>query len=154
MVTALAVAQPHRRRLRRTTRAAEQRQSYRRREASALRLETQLAIARHADLFRAGAYTELAGRARTGARLLAGYLVYLDRQLAETPKPHRRRRPARVADRYSAAAPSVPLVNRSTRSTARSRASDAGFVPTTRCAVLDRCDEVRSPGRSATSRTS
>jgi len=47
-----------------------------------------------------------------------------------------------------------PRVKRSTKSTARRRESDAGFVPTTRCAVLDRWDELAKSSTAATSRTS
>jgi len=47
-----------------------------------------------------------------------------------------------------------PLTNRSTRSTVRSRASDVGLVPTTRMAVLDRCDEEANARIFATSRRS
>ena len=35
----------------------------------------------------------------------------------------------------------LPFTNRSIRSTVRSRASDAGFVPAIRCEVVDRCDD-------------
>jgi four helix bundle protein len=62
---------------------AEQRESYHLAKRSLLRLDTELAIARHADLLPAGAFTELTARSAQVARLLGGYLVYLDRQLSE-----------------------------------------------------------------------
>lgn len=46
-----------------------------------VRLETHLAIARHADLLPAAAYQSLGVRMQQVHRLLGGYLVYLDRQL-------------------------------------------------------------------------
>ena len=59
----------------------EQRESYAAAKRALLRLETELAIARHADLLPAGAFTDLANRANQVAKMLAGYLVYLDRQV-------------------------------------------------------------------------
>jgi four helix bundle protein len=61
----------------------EQRESYLAAKRALLRLESQLAIARHADLLPAGAFTELTTRSAQAARLLTGYVVYLDRQIAE-----------------------------------------------------------------------
>ncbi|CAN5244021.1 hypothetical protein BH09GEM1_BH09GEM1_12770 [soil metagenome] len=61
----------------------EQRASYLSAKCALLRLETELAVARHADLIPAGAFTELTSRTAVVARLLAGYLVYLDRQIAD-----------------------------------------------------------------------
>jgi four helix bundle protein len=61
----------------------EQRESYLAAKRALLRLESQLAVARHADLIAAGAYTELTGRSGLASRLLTGYVVYLDRQIAE-----------------------------------------------------------------------
>ena len=60
----------------------EQRQLYRAAKRDLLRLETQLAVLRHADLVSAAAHTELLKRLHSVARLLAGYLVYLERQRA------------------------------------------------------------------------
>jgi four helix bundle protein len=60
----------------------EQRAAYLAAKGALLRLETELAVAKHADLLPAGAFTELTIRSSQVARLLAGYLVYLDRQLA------------------------------------------------------------------------
>jgi len=65
--------------------AAEQRESYLAAKRALLRLETELAIARHAELVPAGAFTELCARTGQVTRLLVGYLVYLDRQIAERP---------------------------------------------------------------------
>lgn len=62
---------------------AEQRASYLEAKRSLLRLETELAIARHADLLPAGSFTELTTRASQVSRLLAGFIVYLDRQVAD-----------------------------------------------------------------------
>ena len=59
----------------------EQRESYRSAKRALLRLETELAVARHADLLPAGSFTELTARSSQVARLLTGYVVYLDRQL-------------------------------------------------------------------------
>src|SRR3569623_1966403 len=61
--------------------APEQRQLYRSARRELLRLETQLAIARQAELISALSFADLSGRAQTVTRLLGGYLVYLERQL-------------------------------------------------------------------------
>ena len=61
----------------------EQRASYIAAKCALLRLETELAIARHAELIPAGSFTELTSRSSQVARLLAGYIVYLDRQIGE-----------------------------------------------------------------------
>lgn len=61
--------------------APEQRQLYRTAKREFLRLETQLAIARQADLLSAQTYADLSGRIQGVMRLLSGYLVYLERQL-------------------------------------------------------------------------
>src|SRR5438874_13789284 len=63
----------------------EQRQLYRTAKRELLRLETQLAIARQADLLSVPTHNELANRIQSVTRLLGGYLVYLDRQLATEP---------------------------------------------------------------------
>lgn len=62
---------------------SEQRDCYLAAKRSLLKLETELAIARHAELIPAGSFTELTARASQVARLLAGYTVYLDRQIAD-----------------------------------------------------------------------
>jgi four helix bundle protein len=61
--------------------APEQRQLYRSAKRELLRLETQLAIARQADLISAQAHSDLSNRVQSVNRLLGGYLVYLERQL-------------------------------------------------------------------------
>jgi four helix bundle protein len=73
---------------------AEQRQLYRTARRDLLRLETQMSIARQAELMSAATYAELTTRVQSVSRLLGGYLVYLERQL--TPEP--------VAERPAAAA--------------------------------------------------
>ena len=66
---------------------SEQRDSYLAARRALLRLETELAIAKHADLLPAGSFTELTARSSQVARLLGGYVVYLDRQLADPGRP-------------------------------------------------------------------
>ena len=61
--------------------AVEQQQLYTSAKRELLRLETQLAIARRADLLSAAADADLTTRAQSVARLLVGYLAYLDRQI-------------------------------------------------------------------------
>jgi four helix bundle protein len=61
----------------------EQRESWLAAKRALLRLESHLAVARHADLIPAGSYTELTARSGQTSRLLTGYVVYLDRQIAE-----------------------------------------------------------------------
>ena len=61
----------------------EQRDSYLSAKRALLRLESELAVARHAELVAAGSYGDLTARSGQVARLLTGYLVYLDRQIAE-----------------------------------------------------------------------
>jgi four helix bundle protein len=63
--------------------AGEQHQFYTAAKRELLRLETQLALARRADLLSATTDAELASRAQIVARLLAGYLAYLDRQITD-----------------------------------------------------------------------
>jgi four helix bundle protein len=60
--------------------APEQRHLYRAAKRDLLRLETQLAILRHADLLSVSTQGELVKRIHTVGRLLAGYIVYLERQ--------------------------------------------------------------------------
>ena len=61
----------------------EQREIYRSAKRELLLVETQIAVARHADLIPAGTQTILLDHIQLLQRLLAGYLVYLDRQLSE-----------------------------------------------------------------------
>jgi four helix bundle protein len=60
----------------------EQRQFYRAAKRDLLKLETALAIARQADLLSATHHAQVTARIQTLNRLLSGFLVYLDRQLA------------------------------------------------------------------------
>jgi four helix bundle protein len=59
----------------------EQRLLYRSAKRELLRLETQLAVARQAELLSAQTHLDLSNRIQSVARLLGGYLVYLERQL-------------------------------------------------------------------------
>ena len=61
--------------------APEQRQLYRAAKRELLRLETQLAILRQADLISIQTHSDLTNRIQGVMRLLGGYLVYLERQL-------------------------------------------------------------------------
>lgn len=61
----------------------EQRESYLAAKRALLRLESHLAAARHAELIPAGSFSELTARSAQTSRLLTGYVVYLDRQIAE-----------------------------------------------------------------------
>ena len=62
---------------------AEQRDSYLAAKRALLRLESEMAVARQAELVPAGSFGDSASHAGQVARLLTGYLVYLDRQIAE-----------------------------------------------------------------------
>jgi four helix bundle protein len=66
---------------------AEQRESYLSAKRALLRLESELAVARHAELLAPGSYGDLTARSGQVARLLTGYLVYLDRQIMEREAP-------------------------------------------------------------------
>lgn len=61
--------------------APEQRQLYRAARRELLRLDTQLAVARQAELISAQTFADLSSRVQGVMRLLGGYLVYLERQL-------------------------------------------------------------------------
>lgn len=63
--------------------SVEQRDAYLAAKRALLRLETELAVARHAELLPAGAFTELTARSGQVARLLAGFLAYLEREVRE-----------------------------------------------------------------------
>jgi four helix bundle protein len=106
MATGLAVAAHIADGYARTT-PPEQRDAYLAARRALVRLETELAIAKQADLLPAGAFTELTARASQVAKMLGGYVVYLDRQLADpgrAPPPRPPERPALSPD--SARAPS------------------------------------------------
>ena len=61
----------------------DQRDCYLAAKGALFRLDTELAVARHAELIPAGIFTEITSRTSLVARLLAGYVVYLDRQIAD-----------------------------------------------------------------------
>jgi four helix bundle protein len=63
--------------------AAEQHHLYTAAKRELLRLETHLAVARRAELLSAERDADLSSRAQSVARLIAGYLAYLDRQIAD-----------------------------------------------------------------------
>ena len=88
---------------------SEQRESYLAAKRALLRLESEMAVARQAELVGAGAFGDIAARGAQVARLLTGYLVYLDRQ---------------ITDRESGAspAPSPTATGTATRDSARARA--------------------------------
>ena len=62
---------------------AEQRESYLAAKRALLRLESEMAVARQAELVAAASFGDIAARAAQVARLLTGYLVYLDRQISD-----------------------------------------------------------------------
>ena len=82
MLTALAIAEQIADGHARYT-SEEQREIYRGAKRDLLLVETQMAVARQADLIPAAAQAVLLDHVQLLHRLLAGYLVYLDRQLTE-----------------------------------------------------------------------
>jgi four helix bundle protein len=60
----------------------EQRAAFQAAREAAAALETGLAIARHAELLPLATCGELASRAASTARLVSGYVLYLDRQIS------------------------------------------------------------------------
>jgi four helix bundle protein len=86
---------------------AEQRESYLAAKRALVRLETELAVARHADLIPGGSFTELTARSSQTAQLLAGYIAFLDRQIAE--EPARKAGEPRSSPSPSASTPPVSL---------------------------------------------
>ena len=62
---------------------SEQRESYLAAKRALLRLESEMAVARQAELVAAGSFGDFANRGGQVARLLTGYLVYLDRQITD-----------------------------------------------------------------------
>jgi four helix bundle protein len=89
--------------------SAEQHESYLAAKRALLRLESEMAVARQAELVAAGAFGDIAARAGQVARLLTGYLVYLDRQISD-------REPA------GSPGPSPTAVTAATRDSARAHA--------------------------------
>lgn len=67
----------------------DQQRAYRAARRALLVLETDLAIARQAELLSAPVLAQLTGRAAAVGRLLAGYLAFLERQIdaAESTRP-------------------------------------------------------------------
>ena len=61
--------------------AADQQQCYQRAKSALLDLETQLAIAKHAELIPAATTTQISSRAQAVGRLLGGYMAHLERQV-------------------------------------------------------------------------
>lgn len=61
----------------------EQRDSYLAARRALIRLETELAVCKQAELLPAGSFAELTARSGQVAKLLAGYVAFLDRQLSE-----------------------------------------------------------------------
>lgn len=86
MLTALAISSHIADGFARPT-APEQKESYLAAKCALFRLESELAVARHAELMPSGALSDIAARSAQVARLLTGYLVYLDRQIAEREPP-------------------------------------------------------------------
>ena len=72
--------------------SAEQREIYWAAKRDLLIVETHLGVARHAELLSATTQAALLERVQLLHRLIAGYLVYLDRQIIEEKAP----RPANV----------------------------------------------------------
>lgn len=64
---------------------SEQRNCFRSAKRAMRRLETQIMIARLADLLSESQHAEVVARMRTVDRLLAGFLVYLERQEKGAP---------------------------------------------------------------------
>ena len=65
---------------------AEQREAYHTARRAVLRLETELAVLKHADLLPNGAFSELTTRGAQVSKLLGGYLAYLDRQIDDAAR--------------------------------------------------------------------
>lgn len=74
--------------------ADDQRDSYMLAKRALLRLESELAVARHAELLPAANLNEFAVRCTQLTRMLTGFLVYLDRQISEREAPVRSSSPA------------------------------------------------------------
>jgi four helix bundle protein len=88
---------------------AEQRESYLAAKRALLRLESEMAVARQAELVAAGSFGDIAARGGQVARLLTGYLVYLDRQITDREPP-------------TSPAPSPTAAGSATRDSARAHA--------------------------------
>jgi len=84
--------------------ASDQRDCYRRAKRFLAQLETELAVARHANLVSPETLAQLTLRLGAVARLLAGYLSFIDRQLAVEAA-------ADVVTGGAAGAPTAPPTN-------------------------------------------
>jgi four helix bundle protein len=62
---------------------SEQRESYLSAKRALMRLESEMAVARQAELVAAGPFGDFAAHGGQVARLLTGYLAYLDRQIGD-----------------------------------------------------------------------
>ena len=65
---------------------AEQREAYQSARRAVLRLETELAVLKQADLLPNGSFSELTARGSQVSKLLGGYLAYLDRQIDDAAR--------------------------------------------------------------------
>jgi len=74
---ALAIARAHSR-----SDLVAQRDAFQSAREAAASLETSIAIARHADLLPVATCADLSARAASTSRLVAGYLLYLERQIS------------------------------------------------------------------------
>jgi four helix bundle protein len=83
----------------------EQREAYLAARRAVLRLETELAVLKQAELLQAGAFSELTARGGQVAKLLAGYLAYLDRQIDDAARAPARPGPS------SGATGAAPVLN-------------------------------------------
>lgn len=100
----------------------EQRRRYAAAKRDLVKLDTDLAVARQAELLGAGPHAALSDRIQVVQRILAGYLVYLDRQL-ELPAGVTRLHPAGALP-----APAPPRTE-ATRDVAPRQGSSAGAGP-------------------------
>jgi four helix bundle protein len=93
--------------------ATEQRACYRRAKRFLGELETTLAVARHADLVTPTALSQLSVRVTTVGRLLAGYLSFIERQVAAEAAVLERGPAGRpAAAEVAPAAPAAPPLSR------------------------------------------
>lgn len=88
--------------------ASEQRHCYRSARRALLSLDTHLAVARHAEVISSSLLSQLSSRAGNVARLLAGYLAFIERQLAEEQVAARSVPSAQAAPVLSTSLPAAP----------------------------------------------
>src|SRR5262245_2113153 len=89
--------------------ASEQREMYHAAKRDLLRLETQLAVLRQAELLSAAAQSDLLKRIHSVTRLLAGYLVYLERQRSTEADESAAQKPATGSTTPPSSSPSPTL---------------------------------------------